>query len=302
MNIRYFPLLLTSVVSAFVLCGCEVTSKSHAVSIDPDSATLHKGQSVGLHATGGDDYTWSLSDRTLGTLSSSHGANVVYTSIVAPPVGSPVVQTVTVTADLGLSGTTNSVITEQTATAFITHVSGVVRTNTDTSTVTVFPATATLVFGESAAFQAFGDTAYSWTLETPAWGVLSRSSGGEVTYTSQYSPPVGKAVVQRITVLGSNGGIGRIFVTQTAIVLQLIPDTAQVSKKNDYAEFVVTGGGQYAWALSQPTWGTLSAQSGDSVTYTCLHTNSTASVELQTITVTDVSGATVKGTIYHMPQ
>lgn len=118
-----FPVLAvaSSLGLTALMMGCEVTSKSNRVSVDPYSAILRKGESVGLHASGGDDFAWSLSDHKLGTLSSSHGENVVYTSIYSPPAGSPVVQTITVTADPAGVVSTNLDVSAKTATAYITH-------------------------------------------------------------------------------------------------------------------------------------------------------------------------------------
>ena len=46
------------------------------------------------------------------------------------------------------------------------------------------------------------------------------------------------------------------------------------------------GSGNFAWSLSQESWGTLSARTGDTTVYTSLHSASTNTTDVQLLTVT----------------
>lgn len=283
-------------MTAFVfLIGCEVTSRSRSVEINPDTATLLKGQKVELTASGGEDFVWSLSDSALGTLSSGRGETVVYTSLVAP--ATPVVQTVTVVAGVTVNTTNNTVTVEKTANAFITHVGGGVIA---TSQVSVSPSTAGLQVGQSVTLTASGDSSYTWSLETPAWGALSRLDGRSVFYIDQYADPDGKMVVQHIKVVGARGGSAQVDIAHLpGNILSINPETANL-RVGESATFEVWGGsGDYTWTLSQPAWGTLSHLTGSETTYKSFHSNTV--VEVQTITATDSSSGSVKGYVYHIP-
>jgi hypothetical protein len=59
------------------------------------------------------------------------------------------------------------------------------------------------------------------------------------------------------------------------------------------------GSGEYTWSLSQPAWGTLERLTGPYATYTSFRSNTV--VEVQAITAADISSASVKGFIYHIP-
>ncbi|MFO7535778.1 MAG: hypothetical protein R6X19_08890 [Kiritimatiellia bacterium] len=282
-------------ISAYVfLMGCEVTSRSNELEIEPASATLQNGQTVRLEASGGDDYIWRLSDNTLGSLSSDRGDTVVYTSLVSP--ASPLVQTVTVVADEEAGGATNEAIEQKMANAFITHVTRSVST----SQVSVIPASAGLKQGQSLAFTASGDSSYTWSLETPGWGVLSRLNGRSVVYVNQYTDPGSKIVVQQIRVVGASGGSAQVDVAHIpGDTLFIEPQTVNL-RYGEHVHFAVQGGsGESTWSLSQPSWGTLDRLTGPYTTYTSFHSNTV--VEVQTITVTDISSASVKGYIYHIP-
>lgn len=108
---------------AFLLAGCEVSSASRTIEINPNSATLKYGQSLTLSALNGYVYVWSLSDNTLGTLNTRSGQQVTYTSMTDP--ATPVVQIVTVSStfsdtDASNSGSNAPVV--HTGEAYITHI------------------------------------------------------------------------------------------------------------------------------------------------------------------------------------
>ena len=101
------------IAGAFLYVGCETGSGTEQIQVSPSTATLHYGQSVQLTASGGYSYTWSLQSSTsgstvLGTLSSSTGPSVVYTSAINPG-SNGVTDVVTVTSVIpGDSSGTNS--------------------------------------------------------------------------------------------------------------------------------------------------------------------------------------------------
>lgn len=97
--------------SLFFTVGCE-SAEDHSIDITPAYSEVSKvGQSVRLSAKGWSDYTWSLSNTDIGTLSSTHGESVVYVvrTIATNSTPSAIEQTVTVTArNIGTSSSSNS--------------------------------------------------------------------------------------------------------------------------------------------------------------------------------------------------
>ena len=117
-----FGACLFSVMVAALMIGCEVTSKSHRVEINPSAAALHKGESVTLVASGGNDYSWRLSNNNMGYLNAMRGDTVIYTSKFTPARGEDSLQKVIVLADVGTDDSiTNSTALSRLATAYITH-------------------------------------------------------------------------------------------------------------------------------------------------------------------------------------
>jgi hypothetical protein len=114
---------LTSILGAaalVVLAGCETEPVSTMqVQVTPETATVYDGQSIEFTASGGVEYTWSLSDETLGILSTRHGAKTVYTSVK----DANATQALTVTSFIPGSGGTNAAA-NLTGQAFIYHRSG----------------------------------------------------------------------------------------------------------------------------------------------------------------------------------
>ena len=110
---------------AFVFTACDVDPASSVsqVWITPSSAQIKKGQSVSFTAHGGYEYTWTLKDYAIGSLSSTRGATVIYTGLMDSSSSNTVQQVLTVVSYItGDSGTTNSSPAEWTATAYINHI------------------------------------------------------------------------------------------------------------------------------------------------------------------------------------
>lgn len=83
--------------AASLFIGCENESAASAsLSVSPPSATLTAANaSVALRASGGWNYSWSLSDSSIGQLNKASGKEVLYTASV---FGSNTTQVITVSA------------------------------------------------------------------------------------------------------------------------------------------------------------------------------------------------------------
>ena len=100
------------------IIGCETESSDQAsISISPNTAELDVGASQVFTASGWQDYSWSLSDSSVGVLSTTTGDDTTYTAVLA--MTSNTTQILTVTANSADSVTTNA--TTLTAEALITH-------------------------------------------------------------------------------------------------------------------------------------------------------------------------------------
>lgn len=78
------PICLAAAFSAMaiLLGGCETESAASAqITVSPSSARLSaRNPSVTLSASGGWNYTWSLSNSSYGSLSRASGSSVTYTA------------------------------------------------------------------------------------------------------------------------------------------------------------------------------------------------------------------------------
>lgn len=93
--------------------GCE-SAEANDVTVSPGHATVSKGGSVVLSASGWDNFRWTLSNGDIGVLSATVGRQVVYTSIAAGEA----TQRVTATAiGAGVGGSSSSSSTNSTAAA-----------------------------------------------------------------------------------------------------------------------------------------------------------------------------------------
>ncbi len=74
--------IVTAFAAALLTAGCETESSSQiAVAIYPNNATLSKGESREFTASGWRDYSWSLSDTSIGVLSTTKGDRTTYTAV-----------------------------------------------------------------------------------------------------------------------------------------------------------------------------------------------------------------------------
>lgn len=183
-------------IAAIAFSGCETESAGSAsVSINPGYARITSGQSVTLSASGGNDYRWSLSNGSYGTLNATRGSSVVYTARK-----NGVTQVVTLDSTLGSSsyqcqativqGNAEYASTVKPSTSSSTAVSDGTQQssssssgNASSTTLSVSPSSSELKRGASQLFTANGSDCV-WTLSTPSYGTLDTTTGSSVTYTA----------------------------------------------------------------------------------------------------------------------
>ena len=105
-----FALLLSSIALCLPLVGmvgCETESSDQAsISITPNTTEIALGASQVFTASGWQDYSWSLSDSSVGVLSTTTGDTTTYTAVLATSSNTP--QVLTVTANSGHAAATNA--------------------------------------------------------------------------------------------------------------------------------------------------------------------------------------------------
>jgi len=214
--------LILLAAAGIILTGCETESASeNNVSISPSAVSIKLNQSVEFTASGGYDYTWSLSKESWGVLAARAGDKTTYTSRYNPGTNSTAsVQILTVSstiggqASAGNEGTnTTSSSYEQTAEAYVEHIS--VTDAPTASAVAVSPTSATVAHGGHQPFTASGgDGSYTWNISNAAYGQLTATTGSDTTYTATYLDPSSNTVFQTLTV-GSDGNTASATITQT---------------------------------------------------------------------------------------
>ena len=155
---------------------------------------------------------------------------------------------------------------------------------------TITPSSVTISKGQSIAFQASDGFTYTWSLDDNTLGMLSNNEGPRTTYTSLADPASGEVQVQVLTLSSTiegatgDGGTNGTGFLRTAeafirhIGLAISPTSVEIEPGRS-VNFRVTGGSSYTWSLQFESWGSLSARSGNSSTYTAFYnppTNSTA--------------------------
>lgn len=106
---------LIAIMSALIILGvqtsCETTDGSDLqLFITPPAATVNNNGKVQFTASGGRNYQWSLSNSSLGFLSTRTGKQTVYTANAVTPTGSvSVIQILTLSASVtSTDGTASS--------------------------------------------------------------------------------------------------------------------------------------------------------------------------------------------------
>lgn len=213
---------------AVALAGCETESSSEiAVSISPNNVTMTKGESRTFTASGWRDYTWSLSDTSIGILSTTKGDSTVYTAISEAPSNSALPQILTVTVNIAstTTGTTNSptLAGESLISAeALISVPGVTAPPSDA--ITISPSTASIKKGQSVELKAVEPsdvTDYVWKLKAPQHGTLSALTGASTIFTATNGPATTlDAPFTQVVSLSSDGGKNT---TTAAITISSFP-------------------------------------------------------------------------------
>jgi len=198
-----------------VLTGCETEPSDQAeVRITPASVTMRTGQSQEFTASGWQDYTWSLSDPSLGVLSTTKGDRTVYTATSAlSSDGTTTMQTLTVKVNTSSTVNTPEGPDEQT-TSFLTAEAfiSLVEDDIDDETIatSISPSLETIELGESVELKAVGPagvTDYAWTLQGDIYGTLSSTTGPSTIFTATTAPATtDEPPLTQIVRLTSNGG------------------------------------------------------------------------------------------------
>lgn len=129
--------------------GCETQSaEANTVRIEPQAVGLRNGQSQEFRASGGFSYTWSLSNPSMGVLTTTEGETTVYISRTEPAVNAgSSVQTLTVTSTLGQSSTLTDTSTNGTTlvSGFTDTAHAVIENLSSGGDVSVLPTTTTTI-------------------------------------------------------------------------------------------------------------------------------------------------------------
>lgn len=131
--IMIFTLVLSVGLITSMVTGCE-SADGYSIEITASSYSVGVGEHVYLNASGWNDYTWSLSDNSLGYLNKQNGESVIYTSRASSGK-----QKITVVArGSGATANTSTNKTDKVSsplvgTVEITHGTSVSEKNTSTS-------------------------------------------------------------------------------------------------------------------------------------------------------------------------
>lgn len=83
---KHLPLILCALTVAIagsvvaLLSGCEADPSNEGLTVSPASATLSAGESREFTVSGGYEYSWSLKNEGVGSLSTRTGSHTVYTA------------------------------------------------------------------------------------------------------------------------------------------------------------------------------------------------------------------------------
>ena len=94
----FLAFIAAACLAAVFFAGCE-SADGYSIEVSPSTASLNEqSPSVQLTASGWQDFSWTLSDTTVGRLSSHNGQTVVYTATQFGTESSAVTQTILVRA------------------------------------------------------------------------------------------------------------------------------------------------------------------------------------------------------------
>jgi len=209
---------LFCIMSALIFLGlqtsCETTDGSDLqVFITPPGATVSNNEKVQFTASGGRDYQWSLSDSSLGFLSTRTGKQTLYTANAVTPTGSvSVIQILTLSASVttadrpassnGLPAVAGETFTFS-AEAVIEHSPSPASPGGTTDPISIAPLGVTLNEAGQQTFTVAGQGPdYTWSISNAAFGDINPKTGDTTIYTYDGLAPAGTTVTITVT---SNG-------------------------------------------------------------------------------------------------
>jgi len=220
-----FGILLAAV--AVALAGCETESSDQiAISISPNNVTMEKGESREFTASGWRDYTWSLSDTSIGILSTTKGDSTIYTAVSEAPSNSSLTQVLSVTVNIASGTSTNSPTGESliSAEALINVPGATISPPTTSDDISISPSVVSIKKSQSVELKAVGPsgvTDYAWELKSPKYGTLSATGGSSTIFTATNGPATTlDEPFTQIVKLSSDGGKNT---TTAAITISSFP-------------------------------------------------------------------------------
>lgn len=224
------------------------------LSVSPAAVSgLKFGQSQAFTASGGDGtYTWSIANRSIGTISSANGGATTYAAI------SRVASDDTVNYLNLQSGD------GQRTTAAVFH--SAESSPTQTASLALSPATASVTLNGTVSFTATGgDNTYSWSIDNRSFGMLTAPSASTIAYTCTNAPLTNTVVILRVN---SNGERRQATILHSGGALRILPSSAELTATNPLRTFEAFGGdGNYDWNLSSTMYGDLIDMSGSQATF-----------------------------------
>jgi hypothetical protein len=196
-------------IGVILLTGCEVDSAAtatEALTVNPSSVMVEKGQSVEFTVSGGYEYTWSLApDDGSGFLATKTGDRVMYTCI---GTNGTIPKKVLVTSTI--TGTSASTTNNQ-ASYFVQGSANIYFKGGGTVTpLSISTTRDTLTDGTTAQLTANdGTPGYSWTKDPTTLGTFSSSTGSKVIFTCK-----GGAGTVVITCTDSSGDTESLTIVQ----------------------------------------------------------------------------------------
>ena len=268
-TIGIFAFLATVITQS----GCETESASdNSVRISPARVRVTNGQTVPFTASGGFDYSWALSDSTLGFISASTGPSTIYTANFQAPTNSITVQTLTVTSKIGSGGTNNTT----TAAGFTKTAEAIIEHGPTTATAPV-PGALVISPAGGATFTAIGSQLftssgegpnYTWSMNDLSNGGLSSESGATTVYTYNTLTAVNKTILLTLTSNGRSVSVPIQLQVTPIGPLSISPASGATLSAVGNQLFTASGEGpNYTWSINDTSNGNISTTTGGSTVY-----------------------------------
>jgi hypothetical protein len=272
-----FLVLFVCTGAAFFVCSCGGGGGSDTITIrnpkiNPGEATIFVGQNVTFSVSSGTSpYTWTSSNTTI----------LRYVPEQSPSDGSSAF----FQADGGQTGTVTVAVMDhdgKKAEATVT---------VSRETPRVIPASATIQYPAASTpamtFTASGgDAPYAWTVDKP--GVASISGSASERTVNLTANGIGEVTV---TVFDKYNQSASATLTVVSLLPRIVPSRAVIGNTGTIAFTASQGVAPYTWNVGDINVGTLSAFTGESVTFSALNPGNTV------VIVTDSAGHSAQATV-----